>query len=190
MKIVVGLGNPGAEYEKTRHNAGALALFYAAKKFKFSDWGPAKKYESLASEGKVADKKMLFLFPQTFMNNSGKAARGMNPKNLTVIHDDVDLPLGSIKISFGRGSGGHNGIESIIRALKTRNFTRIRIGVAPRTKPDHKKMPSFLTSAFRADELKKLSPVFKKIAEALECIATDLPRSKAGGPERAMNRFN
>lgn len=183
MKIIVGLGNPGAEYEKTRHNAGALALQYAARTFKFSDWESAKKYESLASEGKIGDEKILFLRPQTFMNNSGKAVRGLNPKNITVIHDDVDLPLGSIKISFGRGSGGHNGVESIIRALKTREFARIRIGVAPKIKPDHKKMPDFLTSAFRADELKKLSPVFKKTSEALECITTD-------GPERAMNRFN
>ncbi|MBI1957381.1 MAG: aminoacyl-tRNA hydrolase [Candidatus Niyogibacteria bacterium] len=183
MKIVLGLGNPRAEYEKTRHNAGALALQYAARKFKFSDWESAKKYESLASEGKIGDEKFLFLLPQTFMNNSGKAARGLNPKNLSVIHDDIDLPLGSMKISFGRGSGGHNGVESIIRAVKTREFARIRIGVAPKKKPEHKKMPDFLTSQFRADELRKLAPVFKKIAASLECIAQE-------GPERAMNRFN
>ncbi|MBI2038690.1 MAG: aminoacyl-tRNA hydrolase [Candidatus Niyogibacteria bacterium] len=183
MKIVLGLGNPGAEYEKTRHNAGALALQYAARKFEFSDWAGAKKYESLAAEGKIAGEKFLFLFPQTFMNNSGKTARGINPKNLTVVHDDMDLALGVIKISFGRGSGGHKGVESIIRALKSRDFARIRIGIAPKVKPDHKKMPDFLTSPFRADELKKLSPVFKKVSEALECIASD-------GIPRAMNRFN
>lgn len=183
MKIVLGLGNPGAEYEKTRHNVGVLALQYAARKFEFSGWKLEKKYESLVTEGKIASKKILFLLPQTFMNNSGKAVRGLNPKNIVVIHDDIDLPLGVTKISFGRGSGGHNGVESIIRALKTREFTRIRIGVSPKIKPDHKKMPSFLTSPFRADELKKISPVFKKTAEALECIASN-------GPERAMNRFN
>ena len=125
----------------------------------------------------------MLLFPQTFMNHSGKAARGLNPKNLTVIHDDVDLPLGTFKISFDRGSGGHKGIESIIRALKSQKFARIRIGVSPRVKPEHKTMPEFLTSPLRADELKKLSPVFKKISEALECIASD-------SIERAMNQFN
>src|SRR3989344_1154239 len=132
MKTFIGLGKPGPAYEKKPQKAGAAPLQYAAKKFDFDKWGPNKKYESFASEGKIGSEKILLLFPQTFMNHSGKAARGLNPKNLTVIHDDVDLPLGTFKISFDRGSGGHKGIESIIRALKSQKFARIRVGIAPK----------------------------------------------------------
>lgn len=182
MKTIVGLGNPGSDYESTRHNAGRMAVEYFAEKNDFSDWEESKKYLSLASEGKIKKssfakasddgEKALLLLPETFMNNSGRAIKLLQARNLIVVHDDIDLPFGKFKISFGRGSGGHKGIESIIRALKTKDFWRIRIGISPNKKPNHKEMPSFLTSDFSKPELQKLQPVFKKILEALAKIIT------------------
>src|SRR3989344_6524480 len=144
MKTVIGLGNPGEEYEKTLHNAGRLALEYFAQKNDFSDWDFSQKYDSLVSEGKIkkpasakasaGKENALLLLPETFMNNSGKAVKNLLPKNLIVVHDDIDLPLGKFKIAFGRGSGGHKGVESVMRALKTKDFWRVRVGVAPKKK--------------------------------------------------------
>jgi len=193
MFAIVGLGNPGEEYERTRHNAGRLALEYFAKKNEFAEWDFSKKYESLVSEGKIkkpasakasaGKENALLLLPETFMNNSGKAVKNLSPKNLIVVHDDIDLPLGKFKIAFGRGSGGHKGVESVMRALKTKDFWRIRIGVAPKKKPDHKKIPDFLTSPMRKPDLETLKKSFKKISEALETMLSD-------SPERAMNLYN
>ena len=183
MKIIIGLGNPGENYEKTRHNAGKMAVEHFAKKNKFQEWESSKKYQSLVSEDKIGKEKVLLLLPETFMNNSGKAVKEFSAKNVIVMHDDIDLSLGKFKISIGRGHGGHKGVASIIRALKTKDFVRIRIGVAPRKKPDHKKMPDFLTSCFRAPELQILSGVFKKTSKALETTLLE-------NPQKAMNLFN
>lgn len=189
MKIIVGLGNPGSDYSETRHNAGRLALEYFAKKNDFPDWKESNKYFSLISEGEIGKKPVLLLLPETFMNNSGKAIAHLKAKSyklkaeLIVLHDDIDLPLGKIKISFGRGSGGHKGVESVIRALKTKDFWRIRIGVSPKNKLPHKKIPDFLTSPMRKPDFETLKKSFKKISEALE---TMLSKS----PEKAMNLYN
>src|SRR3989338_3440379 len=115
MKIVVGLGNPGAEYEGTRHNTGKM----------ISDM----------LEGKT-EANIKFITPNTFMNDSGKAIlpyikSKKDLQNLLVIYDDIDLPLGRMKISYNRSSGGHKGLESIIKKLKSQEFTRIRIGITP-----------------------------------------------------------
>src|SRR3989344_1391401 len=120
MKLVVGLGNPGAEYENTRHNAGRILVRLVEKKLEDSKL------------------KIKFITPDTFMNNSGpavlKALAGKKAlKDLIVIYDDIDLPLGKIKISFNRSSGGHNGLNSIIKALKSQEFLRIRVGISPAT---------------------------------------------------------
>lgn len=156
---------------------------YFAKKNDFSEWDFAKKYESLVSGGKIKKESALLLLPETFMNNSGKAVKNVSAKNIIVLHDDIDLPLGKIKISFGRGSGGHKGIESIMRALKSRDFWRIRIGVSSKRKPEHKKIPDFLTTPMRKPDFETLKKSFKKISEALETMITETP-------EKAMNKFN
>jgi len=122
------------------------------------------------------------------MNKSGAAALKLikpkkDLKDLVVLHDDLDLPLGRFKISYGKNSGGHKGVESIMRALKTKNFVRVRIGISPKRKPDQKEILKFIIGKFKPAEADILKKVFKKIAEALEVMATD-------SVERAMSEYN
>jgi PTH1 family peptidyl-tRNA hydrolase len=176
MYIVVGLGNPGSEYEHTRHNTGRLAL--------------------ASMEDKLArNKKIKFVHLDTFMNKSGvgvaKAVKSKKAaEKLVVIYDDLDLPLGSMKISFDRGSGGHKGIESIAKALKTTAFIRIRIGISPTTPSGKLKKPHgekdverHILSDFKPKEMEVLKKVFKKAGEAMETIASE-------SLERAMTEYN
>lgn len=134
MYYIVGLGNPGEKYVYTRHNIGWLALdaICAATNLPF-----AQQQNSLSgrtADGQINSVVVSVLYPETFMNNSGAAVKKFVPKNelskLVVLYDDIDLPLGKIKVSFGRGSGGHNGIESIIKNIGTKDFVRVRIGIA------------------------------------------------------------
>ncbi|OGJ04910.1 hypothetical protein A2456_00800 [Candidatus Nomurabacteria bacterium RIFOXYC2_FULL_36_19] len=176
MKLVVGLGNPGAEYENTRHNTGRIMVGLVEKKL----------------EDKL---KIKFLTPDNFMNNSGKAVAPLvkskkDLENLIVIYDDVDLPLGKIKISFNRSSGGHNGLNSVIKALKSQEFLRIRVGISPATpkgvvkKPKGEKvMLNFLLGEYKKSELETIKKLSKKISEAIETIFTE-------GKEKAMSLYN
>lgn len=174
-QIIFGLGNPGEEYEGTRHNVGAR----------------------VASEfaGKTKGKKVTVVPATTFMNKSGDAIgkvvkSKMAAKSLIVIHDDLDLPFGHFKISFARGAGGHRGVESVIKKLKTEEFIRLRIGIAPTTPTGKIKKPSgedkivkFILNKFTPKEevvLKKLMP---KLLGALEVLTT-------AGLAPAMNQFN
>ncbi len=175
MKILAGLGNPGKEYENTRHNAGRIIVNIIEKK--------------------LQDKKIKFITPDTFMNNSGKVIAPMiktekDLKNLIVVYDDIDLPLGKIKISFNRSSGGHNGVGSIIKSVKSEEFVRIRVGVAPSTpsgkirKPKGEKaVLNFLLGEFKKSELETLKKLSKKITEAVEMIFTE-------GKDKAMSIYN
>ena len=179
MKIVAGLGNPGKEYEHTRHNAGRIVVDLISKR--------------------MADTKikfqLKFLMPDNFMNNSGpavaKALAGKKAfRDLIVIYDDIDLPLGKMKISFNRSSGGHNGLNSVIKALKSQEFLRIRIGISLATpsgkirKPKGEKaVLNFLLGEFKKSELDVLKKLSKKIAEAVEMIFTE-------GKDKAMSLFN
>jgi PTH1 family peptidyl-tRNA hydrolase len=122
MKLVVGLGNPGEEYENTRHNTGRILVRLIEKKL----------------DKENSKQKIKFITPDTFMNNSGKAVAPLiktkkDLKDLVVIYDDIDLPLGKMKISFNRSSGGHNGLGSVIKYLKSEEFLRIRVGISPST---------------------------------------------------------
>lgn len=193
--VIVGLGNPGYEYEGTRHNTGRMAVEDFAKTQKFSDWREDKKSKSLVSRGLVARTIVALVLPNTFMNKSGSSVSKFvkNPKSaerMVVVYDDLDLPLGTMKISYDRGSGGHKGVESIMRAVKTKKFTRVRIGVSHSTasgairKPvGEKVVVNYILTKFKAHELEELKRIFKKVNQALETIATD-------GRERAMNLFN
>lgn len=132
MFLIVGLGNPGAEYDKTRHNVGFMAADEIHHHFKF---GPFKsKFDGLIAEGNIGGEKVYLLKPQTFMNLSGNAVvkaasfYKILPNNVIVIHDDLDLPVDKIKAKIGGGAGGHNGLKSIDAAI-TPNYNRIRLGV-------------------------------------------------------------
>jgi PTH1 family peptidyl-tRNA hydrolase len=175
MKLVVGLGNPGKEYENTRHNTGRILVPLIEKK--------------------LEDKKIKFLTPDTFMNNSGKAVAPLvkskkDLENLIVIYDDIDLPLGKIKISFNRSSGGHNGLGSIIKSLKSEEFLRIRVGISPATpsgkirKPHGEKdVLKFLLGEFKKSELETIKKISKKVSEAVETIFSE-------SKEKAMSLYN
>src|SRR3989338_3211111 len=135
MRIIIGLGNPGKKYERTRHNAGFRAVNELARRLKL-EWKNNKKLKAGVAQGNG----FVLIKPQTFMNESGAtAAAALNryklpPEELTVIHDDLDISLGKYKISADSRSAGHKGVESIIGRLKTKNFRRIRIGIAPALK--------------------------------------------------------
>ncbi len=176
MKILVGLGNPGKEYENTRHNTGRIMVNWVEKKL----------------DGKL---KIKFLMPDNFMNNSGKAVAPFiktkkDLKDLVVVYDDIDLPLGKIKISFNRSSGGHNGLGSIIKVLKSEEFVRIRIGICPTTPSGKLRKPhgekdvlKFLLGEFKKSELEILKKLSKKVNEAVEIIFTE-------GKDKAMSLYN
>ncbi len=192
--IIVGLGNPGEEYDNTRHNTGRIVLESAAKEFA-DEFEPNKKIKAQVASGKIGKEKVQFVAPDTFMNNSGKAVGPLvksvkAAEKLVVIYDDFNLPLGRIKISFNRSSGGHNGVESIIKAVKTEAFIRIRIGTAPEKANGDAKVPhgdekvvKFILGPFKEDELKELKKVSKKVAEALEVLIKE-------GREKAMSIYN
>lgn len=179
MKLVVGLGNPGEEYENTRHNTGRILVQMVEKK--------------LEKEGEA--RKIKFLTPDTFMNNSGKAVAPLiktkkDLANLVVIYDDIDLPLGKMKISFNRSSGGHNGLGSVIKALKSEEFLRIRIGISPATPKGvvkklkgEKAVLNYLLGEFKKSELETIKKLSKKISEAVETIFTE-------SKEKAMSLYN
>ena len=176
MKIIVGLGNPGKKFENTRHNAGFVAAGALAKGLKFS---LNKKFNAeILSLMLQNDKELILVKPQTFMNDSGEAVKKVlqyynkttktlqHYNNLYVLHDDLDIPLGEYKIQFGRGSAGHNGVESIIKELGTKDFWRIRIGIA---KPKEEKEQCLLSGKdyvlqkFEKEEKKVLDKVIKKV---------------------------
>jgi PTH1 family peptidyl-tRNA hydrolase len=174
MKYIVGLGNPGAEYEKTRHNTGRIIISFIEDKI---------------------ETKVKFVMPDSFMNNSGKVVAPLikskkDLADLVVIYDDIDLPLGKMKISFNRSSGGHNGVGSIIKHLKTEEFVRIRVGICPTTPAGKLKKPKgeeailkFLLGEFKKEEIAELKKLSKKIAEAIDTFYSD-------GLGKAMSLYN
>ncbi len=169
MKLIIGLGNPGTEYEKTRHNVGFLALDYLNENGDFSNWKKDKRANALVAESGTGKDKVIIAKPQTFMNLSGQSVQSLVASyqlpvaNITIIHDDIDIPFGEIKIQSNRGSAGHNGIKSIIDHLGTKDFTRIRIGVMP-TNIDktHIDTKSFVLKNFSKEEQNQLPELFKQ----------------------------
>lgn len=213
MFLIVGLGNPGKKYQKTRHNIGfrvidelklistlANASDSAVLRREQSSLRYARVVDELRSSShfaavRVADelgfldsKKIVLFKPQTFMNQSGKAVKKLienlklKIKNLIVVHDDLDLPLGKIRIVKNRGPAGHKGVESIIEELGTKNFIRLRMGIQPKTgKP--KLAERFVLQKFNEDEEKMVREVIKKTVEAIEF-------SLKAGLEKSMSKFN
>lgn len=194
MFYIVGLGNPGEEYEDTRHNVGRMAVVALVKKAGLPELVKSSKYVSLVSEGKIGKEKVICLAPETFMNKSGSALKSLvtsakKAESLIVVQDDLDMPIGKIKVLFNRGSGGHRGIESIVRAVKTEAFVRIKVGISPSTpkgkvkKPDSSKIMDFIVGKFKPAEFIAIKKTLKDVACAIEMIVTD-------GREAAMNVYN
>ncbi|MFA6158278.1 MAG: aminoacyl-tRNA hydrolase [Candidatus Paceibacterota bacterium] len=204
--IIIGLGNPGAEYEGTRHNAGREAVMKFAQKMKFDDFKADKKSQSLISIGKVEKGKATLVLPETFMNKSGLSAAKLvkGPKKmkdstgksikafpeLIVVHDDLDIPLGKAKMSWDKSAGGHKGVQSVIKAVGTQAFFRIRIGIVPPKangqpkKLDHDSIvENFIVADFKPKEADDLKKVIKKVVDCLELAVSD-------SPERAMSEYN
>ena len=175
MKLIVGLGNPGAEHENTRHNAGFLVidklLADCSVEAKFD-----KKVNADVAKTEINKKRVLLVKPLTYMNNSGLAVRALldfyklKPENLIIIHDDKDIPLGETRIQTDRGPAGHNGVKSIIEQLGTKNFLRIRVGIAPDSQNKIKEIVSFVIGRFTADEKNILRKVIENVIKEIETL--------------------
>ncbi len=195
MFYIVGLGNHGEKYQNTRHNVGWLGGDYIREKAKLPELIGDKAMSGRVTEGVIVGTPVRLLYPDTYMNNSGSAAVKFVPKaevgNLIVVHDDIDLPLGEIKLGRGRGDGGNNGIKSLIEKLGTKDFIRIRIGIAPRSFwTGEVKRPKgggplerFVLKPFTTKEETQLKEVKERAFGALQTILQS-------GLEIAMNRFN
>ena len=205
--IIVGLGNPGEEYKDTRHNFGRMVVSAFAKAHDAPEFVLDKKIKALVASMSVAGlargakgEKVMLVMPETFMNNSGKAvgplvttAGKVAPKKaekLIVVYDDFNLPLGTIKISFNRSSGGHNGLESVIKAVKTEAFVRVRMGVSPETAGGKIKIPhgeqeveKFILGSFKPSEFLEVKKVITRAIKAIECVIGE-------GREKAMTVYN
>jgi peptidyl-tRNA hydrolase, PTH1 family len=172
MLLIIGLGNPGKKYQKTRHNAGFKVVEEIAIKFAFPEFKFYLPLEAEISERMAGQKKVVIAKPQTFMNSSGEAVKkiikkwGISAENLIVVHDDLDIVIGKIKISKNRGAAGHKGVDSIIKELKTKDFTRFRIGIQPKTgKP--KNPEKFVLQNFAKKEQQPLESAFKEIISTI-----------------------
>lgn len=195
MYTVVGLGNPGNEYVSTRHNAGRMVVEKLAAEFGAS-LKAKKKPDHQVGVIELEGERVRLVVPDTFMNASGKAVTPYvksvaGAKKLVVVYDDLDLPLGVVRVSFGSSSGGHNGIKSIERALKTRNFIKIRIGVAKvargkAKKPDGEKavLNHLLTRFSKSEEALVSGAVYERALLALTTLV------ETANPVSAMNAVN
>ncbi len=183
--LIVGLGNPGAEYDDTRHNIGFKAVDNIASKFGTEI--KRKGYSSLYEEINCSENKLFLIKPQTFMNRSGKAVHEIKSfykiptENLIVIYDELDIPLGNLKIKSGGGSAGHNGIRSILNSIGDENFSRIRFGIGKPLRRE--KTVGHVLSKFAKDEKQIVDDMITTVYEAVIEIIEN-------GVESAMNKFN
>lgn len=193
MVIIVGLGNPNKKYQKTRHNLGFRVLDEFRKKNNFPDFNFSKKYNAEISEESFNDEKVILVKPQTFMNNSGQSIKSLityyklKTTDLFIIHDDIDLPFGEMKISKNRGAAGHKGVQSIINETGSKDFLRFRIGIKPVNNEQQTinniNVEDFVLQKFNKEEEKILKGVVKKTIEAIDMTLKE-------GQEKAMNKFN
>jgi PTH1 family peptidyl-tRNA hydrolase len=184
--IIVGLGNPGKEYEDSRHNAGRMVVEALGKKLELKAWREDKKLNALKAEVKIGKEKVTLLLPEGMMNNSGASVKSLitsvkKAEQLVVVHDDLDLPLGRIKLSFNRSAGGHRGVASVVKNIKTEQFLRVRVGVCGKRKPVD--VVDFILKPFKTHEELTLKKTIKKTVEALVCVVEE-------GKDRAMNIYN
>ena len=185
--LIVGLGNPGREYERTRHNAGFLLLNALAERWRAA-WKPEKKFDARVARVERDGRRLFLCEPTTFMNASGEAAGALVKFHkvpvgqVLVAVDDADLPLGSLRLRPDGSSGGHHGLESIEHHLGTRAYARLRIGIGRRA-TDQREITDWVLAPFRKEEEPVLEKVLQTGCEQIECWL-------ASGIREAMNRFN
>ena len=176
MYLIVGLGNPGKTYEKTRHNVGFIILNSLQEKlaeYGISKWELSKKFNAEICGVTINNQKIVLAKPMTFMNDSGMAVQllshfyKLTPQDLIVIHDDKDLPLGEIKIQTDRGDAGHNGIKSIIEHLGTKNFQRVRVGIASENPKRMSDTAKFVLDKFAFSERKQVNEIIEQATEEI-----------------------
>lgn len=184
--LVVGLGNPGAKFENTRHNVG----FMTADALADRGGDPIRrvKYHALTSEAVIGGQSVLLMKPTTFMNLSGQAVSEaarfykIPADHVLVVSDDVDLPLGKLRIRKSGSAGGHNGLKNIIQLLGTDQFPRLKIGVGGKPHPDYN-MADWVLGQFQGQDKKTIDEAVSRAADAVECLLSD-------GIDRAMNQYN
>jgi len=190
LKVIVGLGNPGREYAATRHNVGWWLIDHLADVWHFDGW--KKDGDAHVANGTVAGVKVRLVKPQTFMNLSGQALRSYArrpfwsaAKDLLVVVDEVQIPVGRTRLRARGSAGGHNGLKSVEHALDTRDYARLRIGVGPseERKGVYKNLADFVLAPFARDEREDILSLMPKLTEAVETWLKD-------GVEKAMNLHN
>jgi len=187
MKLIVGLGNPGRSYADNRHNTGFICLSHFARQQGIR----LDKKQSLArtGTGEVGGSKIILAKPQTYMNLSGQSVRRLikkfkiRPADLLVIHDDLDLPLGKIRLRQGGGSGGHKGVESITAELQSRDFARLRVGIGRPEETSEADIVAYVLSDFTPGEKQVITKAIPQVSEAILSFLTE-------GITMAMSRYN
>lgn len=180
----MGLGNPGPAYQQTRHNLGWMVLKHAARR-----WGIAlaQQGQALQGQGAIHGRAVFLALPLIWMNQTGEVVQSIlqDPKlaspDLILVYDDLDLPLGALKIKTHGGAGGHNGLRSVIDCLGTEDFCRLKVGI--NRPPDHEDPAQYVLSAFAQHEREPVNAVLSKAVDALECLIRE-------GVSVAMNRFH
>jgi peptidyl-tRNA hydrolase, PTH1 family len=186
MHLIVGLGNPGADYAKTRHNAGFLFVEKLAELWQCG-WTNERKFQARMARAERGGKKVLLCEPQTFMNLSGESVAAAQQfyqlplEKILVVVDDADLPLGEIRLRPSGGSGGHHGLESVTQHLGSKEYARLRIGIG--RKNEARQITGHVLGKFSADESRLLEKVLERAAQQIECWLT-------AGLQKAMNQFN
>ena len=184
--LVVGLGNPGGQYDDTRHNAGFSVADELARRGGFSI--QRVKFKALTGAAVIGGQGALVMKPTTYMNLSGEAVGEaarfykIAPDHVLVISDDVDLPLGKLRLRAGGSAGGHNGLKSIIQHLGSDQFPRLKVGVGGKPHPDYD-LADWVLGKLTGEDKKTMDEAVKRAADAIECLLKD-------GPQKAMNQFN
>ena len=184
--LVVFLGNPGAKYNGTRHNAGFMAADAMAKELNVAI--NKLRFKALTATVTIGGEKVLLMKPQTYMNLSGEAVGQaakfykISPEHVIVVSDEVAMPIGKLRIRKSGSAGGHNGLKDIIRHLGTQDFPRIRMGVGAAPHPDYD-MADWVLSTFKNKDAEDMQALAERVSKAVQCYITE-------GPDRAMNKFN
>ncbi len=184
MKLVVGLGNPGSKYRETRHNIGFMTIDRLADYYNINLI--KEEHKALVAKKRIKGEKVIFAKPQTFMNNSGEAVRGLasyykiRKEDIIIIYDDLDLKVGQVRIKPKGGHGGHNGIKSIFTHLGAREFPRVRIGIG---RPVKMKVIDYVLGRFKKDDKKIIKEAVEDAKDAVRIYLED-------NLQQAMNKYN